>query len=381
MNTLGLILREIAHRKLNFLLGLIGVVGAVTLFVFFDTSSKASAKETARIMRNIGLNLRIIPKATDMNVFWATGISDKTMPEDYVDKLASQRGLNYAHLLPTLQQRIVWQGREIILTGVAPEKHAPDKKKPSMSYTVKPGTLYVGHLIAQAMDLAKGSEVELKGKRFVVARALGEMGNEDDIRVYADLGDVQEVLNLPGKINEIKALNCLCATPVADPLAMLREQLAKVLPDAEVIQIRHIADAREKQRRMVERYVSFIMPFVMVIGVVWVGLLAMLNVRERQNEIGILRAIGHGSGKIAGLFLGKSVLLGIVGGVVGFAVGTGLAEAVGPDIFRITAKAIKPLWPLLWQSIIGASLFAAAASLIPTTMAVTQDPAVTLSQE
>jgi putative ABC transport system permease protein len=195
------------------------------------------------------------------------------------------------------------------------------------------------------------------------------------------LKDVQRITNMPGRINEIKALNCLCRDPKQDPLTVLREQLERVLPETKVIQLRAIADAREKQRRTIERYLAFVMPFVLVVAVGWVGVLAMLNVRERRQEIGILRAIGHGSGRIAAMFLGKAIVVGLLGGALGFAVGTGLAIVYGPEIFRITAKMIRPMYPLLGWSLVGASAFAALASFIPTTVAVTQDPAVTLSQE
>ncbi len=381
MTAFHLIVKEVAHRKVNFLLSVLGVLGAVTLFVFFFTASEASRKETARLMRNIGLNLRIIPKQTDMNRFWSTGFSDQTMPEAYVDRLAATRGLNYAHLLATLQRKTVWRDREVILTGILPERSAPDKRKPSMSFTIKPGTVYVGFELARGLGLKRGQTVEILGKSFTVARCLAESGSDDDIRVYGHLKDVQGLVNLPGQINEIKALNCVCIESAQDPLPMLREQLEGVLPEARVIQMQAIAKARKEQRQMVERYLAFIMPFVLVVSVAWVGLLAMLNVRERRQEIGILRAIGHGSGKIAALFLGKSVVVGVLGAGLGFAVGTGLALVYGPDIFKITAKAIKPRYVLLALSLIGAPAFAALASFIPTTVAVTQDPAVTLSQE
>ncbi len=381
MTAFHLVIKEIAHRKLNFVLSVVGVVVAVTLFVFFYSASESSRKETARLMRNIGLNLRIIPKETDMNRFFATGFSNETMSEEYIQRLASQRGLNFTHLLPTLHRKTAWRDREIILTGLAPEVCPPDRQKPSMSFEIEPGTVYLGHQIAQSLGLKKGDTVEVLGKDLTVVRCLKETGTDDDIRVYVNLKDAQAMLDLPGRINEIRALNCLCVDAGQNPLAALREQLEKILPDARILQMRAIADAREKQRRMIERYLAFLLPFVLVVSVAWVGVLAMLNVRDRQNEIGILRAIGHGTGRIASLFLGKAVVVGVVGGVIGFAVGTGLALGVGPEIFKVTAKAIKPMWSLLGWSILGAAGFAAVASFIPTTVAITQDPATILSQE
>ena len=186
---------------------------------------------------------------------------------------------------------------------------------------------------------------------------------------------------MEGKINEIKALECLCRNPEKDTAVILAEELEQVLPEAKVIRISSIATAREKQRLMVERYLAFILPFVVVVCGAWIGVLAMMNVRERQHEIGIMRALGYGSGKIALLFLGKAVVIGAIGAAVGFGVGTGLALKLGPGMFKVTAKMIKPVYMLLGWSLIAAPAFAALSSFIPAMVAVTQDPAVTLRQE
>ncbi len=84
---------------------------------------------------------------------------------------------------------------------------------------------------------------------------------------------------------------------------------------------------------------------------------------------------------IAMLFLGKAVIIGLLGAVVGFLVGTALALNFGPDIFKITAKAIKPEFVLLGWALIAAPVFAAVCSFIPVTIAVTHDPADTLRVE
>jgi len=111
MRTLRLILKEAMYRKLSFLLGLLGVAAAVALFVFFFTAGEASRRETARLTRDMGLNLRIIDGHTDMNYFWSAGFSNLTMPEKAVKQLAAKSGLNYSHLLPTLKRRERLRGR------------------------------------------------------------------------------------------------------------------------------------------------------------------------------------------------------------------------------------------------------------------------------
>jgi ABC-type lipoprotein release transport system permease subunit len=141
---------------------------------------------------------------------------------------------------------------------------------------------------------------------------------------------------------------------------------------------RTIAVARERQRLMLENYFAFIIPFIVITCAAWIGVISLMNVRDRRQEIGILRALGYRSGKIAGLFLGRAVLFGILGAILGFAIGTTLSLIYGPDIFKVTANTVKPIYNLLVWSLVAASALAAISALIPTMIAITQDPAQTL---
>ncbi|MCD4770444.1 MAG: FtsX-like permease family protein [Bacteroidales bacterium] len=379
---LKLLIKEILHRKLNSVLSLLAIITAVTLFVSFFTMSDASKRETIRLTRDMGFNLRIIPKETDMNQFWLTGYSDLTMPEEYVDKFFLYKNFSYAHLTATLHKRVTWRNREVILTGISPEIEPSGIEKTSMIFSIEQGTVYIGFEIANSFGITIGDELEIFNKSFTVAKILSETGSSDDIRIYTTLNDVQEMVDKRGEINEIKALNCLCLTSdEVNPIEILRTQLNEVVPDAKVIINQTIAVAREKQRMMVEKYIVFILTFVVIVCAVWIAALAIINTRERQRETGILRAVGYRTGKIAALFLGKAVLLGLVGGVFGFLIGTGLASLIGPEIFKITANTIKPVYSLLIWSVIVAPAFTALSTLIPASLAITRDPALILMEE
>lgn len=377
-----LILKEILHRKLNFLLAGMAVVTAVALVVAFMTTSEASNRETTRLTRDMGFNLRIIPQQTDMDQFWTTGFSEFMLPEGYVQRFLAHRDFSFAHLTATLHKSVPWRQTRIILTGISPEIEPSGKTKSSMSFEIKKGTAYVGFEIARAFDLQKGDSIDLFGTSFQIAQTLSETGSDDDIRIYATLPEVQKILGLEGQINEIKALNCLCVTsPDQDPLQIIRQQLGVVLPEAKVIMNRTIADARERQRIMFEKYFAFILPLILVVCAVIIGVLTLLNVKERKTEIGVLRALGYRTGQVASLFLGKALLLGLLGALVGFAGGTWLSLTIGPTIFLVTAKAIRPIYPLLFQSLLWAPAFAIISALLPTLLAITRDPALTLREE
>jgi len=382
MTTSNLILKEVIHRKGNFMLSLLAVVVAVALFISFFTASKASERETARLMLSMGYNLHIVPNGTDTSEFLLTGLTDKTMSQQYLVKLASPKGFSYNHLLAILQRKISWRGLDVILTGLAPEISPPGQEKLPMTQTIQPGTAYLGYIVAEKLGLKKDDTIEINGKTLKIAKCLFEQGSRDDIRIQCNLQDAQEILNLPGQISEIQAVDCLCFAPTNDPVAILRKEIASVLPDAQVFQIKPIATARAKQRQLVRNVFAVIMPAVLIACGVWIGVLAIMNVRDRQAEIGIMRALGYGSGKITALFLGKAVIIGLLGAIIGFLIGTALALNFGPDVFKITAKTvIKPESSMLIWSLIAAPIFAAVSSFIPAMIAVTYDPAVTLRQE
>jgi len=379
MSVIRLLIKEILHRKLNFALGLLAVAGAVALFVAMLTMSRASENETRRLMRDMGFNLLIVPKNTNMEDFWANDFAREEMPEEYVKKLANTKDISADHYVATLEKKVEWRGRKILLTGILPELGAVGKRKKSrMGFTIKPGTVYVGHELARSQKIKPGDRIEILGGEFTVERCLAESGSKDDVRIYADLHDVQRLLGKEGKINAIKAMGCLC---YGGSLATIRDELARALPDTKVTEFRSIALARAEMRKMVERYAMFILPTVLLVCAAWVGVLALMNVRDRRREIGILRALGLGSGRIAALFLGRAVIIGLVGAVAGFFIGSALALRFGPVIFKITSQKIVPIYGLLAWSLVLTPLIAAIAGFLPAMVAVTQDPAQILTEE
>lgn len=381
MSIISLIAKEICFRKLNFLLSVLGVVVAVALFVFTFTAGEASDRETKRHMRDIGMNLRIIPKTTDMTRFWIMGFSDGSMPEDYVHQMARHSGLSYAHLLPMLQTQVTWREREVLLIGLLPEISPVDRQKPSMSLEVDREDVHLGSALAAAFGIKAGDAIDLMGQSFEVAGCLDATGTRRDAAIFLHLHDLQPLVDKQERINEIQAIDCLCFDDSKDKLEMLRAQLAPVLPDAKVIQMKAIAKARKDQRHLIENYLALILPVTLVLCAAWIGLLATLNARQRRQEIGVMRALGHWSGSIATLFLGRAAIVGLVGAALGFALGTWVSMRYGPDVFKLTSRMIQPIYGLLLWSLLIAPAFAAISAVIPTMIAVTEDPAATLREE
>jgi putative ABC transport system permease protein len=142
-----------------------------------------------------------------------------------------------------------------------------------------------------------------------------------------------------------------------------------------------MADARARQRQTIDKFAGFLLPLLMLACAGWVCVLAVLNLRERRVELGLLRSLGHGSGLIAGLFIGKAVLVAALGATLGWAAGSALALHFGQQIFPVTVQAIRTEPFLLAQMLVGAVALVTTATVIPASMAVALDPAEVLREE
>jgi predicted lysophospholipase L1 biosynthesis ABC-type transport system permease subunit len=310
------------------------------------------------------------------------------MPQEYVKRLAADPRLTLVtHLVATLQAKITWENRKVLLVGYLPETpQATSGDKRPMGYNVKSDAVLLGYELG--VGHKAGDTIRVLDRPFRIARILPEQGSKEDISIAMRLEDAQALLKKPGRINQIMALGCRCA---GSTLADVREQLEAVLPETRITEFRAIAAARDEQRALVEEsrdrveerltmLAHLVPPLVVVAAAVWVGLLSLANVRERRTEIGLLRALGKGSGLIAWLFLGKAVLLGLLGGLIGLPAGAWLAEGLGVWVLGVPAANFALPFQTLLCALVGAPAVAALASYLPMLVALTQDPAVALRE-
>ena len=71
-------------------------------------------------MKGLGFNIYIFPEGQDLSEVYSKGYASKTMPEEYVYKLANSNIVTVNHLLPTLTQSLEWPEyqRQIVLIGI-----------------------------------------------------------------------------------------------------------------------------------------------------------------------------------------------------------------------------------------------------------------------
>ncbi|MBI3410526.1 MAG: FtsX-like permease family protein [Planctomycetes bacterium] len=430
MSLWRLILSEIRFRKLNFLVGVSAVVVAVACLVAqvnlleqHDRRTEkilaAKEKETAETMagfedemriitKNLGFNIRILPKDLNLVNFYAKDYADKYMPEEYVARLSNSRLVTINHLLPTLQQKVEWPERAItiVLAGTRGEVPiaAQNKKKP-IQEVVSKGKIILGFQLHRLLTRERGKEVTsgdfvvLRGRTFVVHKLQSSRGDADDITAWIALEEAQEMLDKKGLINGMLALGCNCA---AERLGQIRQEIAAVLPDTQVEEFETKATARaearsrtaeqakaaiererkgrESLREEKEAFASILVPTVLAACAVWLGLMAFLNVLERRSEIGLLRALGLRSRQLLVLFLARAMLLGFTGAVIGYVAGKFVGTRLGENTGWSWSSPFEP--PILLIAVlVGGPLISALACWLPALAAARQDPAIVLQQE
>ncbi|HLN56674.1 MAG TPA: FtsX-like permease family protein [Bacteroidales bacterium] len=388
MNTFRLVIKELLYRKVSSVVILITVIVASTVSVAIYTLSKASEDETRKIMREQGLNLYFFPKGTNLIDFYSVN-NTAYFPEAYVDTLACSKTFDAVrHLTGILQvKHSDWKdpngsSHQILLMGYkdeAMQRFLP--KQETMGFDVEPGTVHLGSLISR--NIPEGAPFTITGNdgaqhSFTIAKRLEEGRGMIDQGVAFNLADLQNVLCMPGKINKIEALGCVC---MDGRINNARKQVQAIFADLEVTEISSIADARENQRLMMNKYGSFIIPFILITCLLITGLLFYQNIVARTKEIGILKAMGTGTLKIMALILSKAFILGFAGGLTGFFAGTLLAKYFGSEIFRFTAMNIRPVWSLFLVTLVLFPILWMLASWIPALLASRIDAAKTLSEE
>jgi putative ABC transport system permease protein len=180
---------------------------------------------------------------------------------------------------------------------------------------------------------------------------LSSDGPEDDA-VIASLAIAQ---GLAGKTGQYRKLYVSALTKPEDdfarrdPKSMSADELERwscspyvssiaysikqVLPGADVRVIRRVADGEGVILTRVRMLLWLVTGASLLAAGLAVGASSAASVIERRTEIGLMKALGAGSGTVGFLLAAEQLLLAFVGGGVGYALGIILARLLGERIF------------------------------------------------
>jgi ABC-type lipoprotein release transport system permease subunit len=262
--------------------------------------------------------------------------------------------------------------------------------------------MVVGYELQRSLGLEVGQRVRLMGREFTIHKCYPCRGSKEDIGVWIPLRDAQELLDKPGRINAIMALECVCVGNSA--IDRIRAEIAEFLPDTKVVELGTKALARSEARAQVReeairaleqeqeaqrqlrsdrrQLAEWIVPAVVTGCGVWILLMTLVNVRQRRSEVAILRTIGCRARQVLGLFLFRALMIGLSGALLGGAAGLAVSAWLRGEfqLALIGPSGMLP-WNLVLASLIIGTALGMAAGWIPALFAARQDPAVILKDE
>ncbi len=176
-----------------------------------------------------------------------------------------------------------------------------------------------------------GDIVSIKNHTFEVVGIYGPAGVEDAQNVYMALKDAQHISNSTGTITSMKifAQTKEDVSQIAGNITSTYPELIVNTAQDRLSQLSQLKSMYDSQLEIAENTIQTtqmqanVEIIIAVSATSLIVLFVMLyTVRDRTKEIGTLKAIGAGNGTIMGQFLIEGILLSLIAGTVGIAIGT-----------------------------------------------------------
>jgi putative ABC transport system permease protein len=198
-------------------------------------------------------------------------------------------------------------------------------------------------------DAEVGDTIEILGKSFVVIGIHGSSGVEDLQTLYMNLSDAQALTNNTGYITSVTAFaeSSDMVTQVSSAISALHPELSVSTGQQRLTQLEALRTNYETALASAEttlaqtQSVAFQEIVVAVAATSLIVLFVMLyTVRERTKEIGTLKAIGFSNWTVMSQFMLEGVLLSLIAGVVGIAIGSVAAPALSGLLLPAASQSV-----------------------------------------
>jgi lipoprotein-releasing system permease protein len=275
--------------------------------------------------------------------------------------------------------------KSVSITGMEPESYlkliALSDKIVLGSANVTTSDLLIGTELAQDLGVSLGDKLALQTASGATATltvsGIFDFGNkgQNSRQIYVALRTAQSLLDLPGGVTSLEV-------NVTDPfeaenVAQSIQAQTGLEADSWIVSNSQFFSAMAAQS-MSNNVIRFFVGLTAALGIASV---LVVSVVQKSKEIGILRATGTTRRQILRLFLLQGALMGLMGSLVGSALGwafliswRGMARnADGTPLFSI---AFEPL--LFLYAAAGATLVGTLAAVFPAQRAARLDPAVAI---
>ena len=241
---------------------------------------------------------------------------------------------------------------------------------PSASSTAAPGRPGAGTAGSSGWD---GSTAANQAE-WRVAGVVDTGGDEDDI-IYANEADVDALTGVAGPGYDVVEYSVNTSQV---PMSSVVQAVDASHDGIQAEPVSKITSGDTRIITMLNTLFWVVSLVVLALTLVGVSTTMTVIVSERRNEIGLRKALGASGRAISLEFYSQAAALGLIGGVIGTAVGYGLAVAVSVGVFE---QAVGFTWWLAVVAVLMTAAVAVIASYSPVRSASRIDPALVLREE
>jgi putative ABC transport system permease protein len=342
--------KDTLRRKRRALYTALGVAVGVAAVVAVLTVAYAGERKIYGELDKYGPNLMVTPAINDMDLrlgnlqMGTLAVGDNFIPQDKLPEvrqiadgmIKDALGLNsdedIATIAPKLYVNAVIDGTPVMVVGIDPAQEMLIKTWWRMSagdYPEQTNEAILGARASAALGLEFGDTFPIDGEEVTVVGVLEETGSDDDYQVFLPLETAQAAFDKEGWISSMDIRALCSACPVVDIADGINNSLAGV----RAVAVQQIAETEMGVMSKINRFMLVLAGITLVVGSFGVVNTMMSSVYERIRDIGIMKAVGASRRQIVKMFLYEALVLGLVGGVFGYGLGTLLSYVIGPLIF------------------------------------------------
>ncbi len=386
MKLYQLVLKDILRPKKRVLYAALGIVIAAMTVVGILTIANAGQQKIYAQLEKYGANLNVLPEISNVDTglgnlnMGSLAVGDNYISESVVPQIRQiADGMiretldikdpgNIATVAPKLYVNTKVNGTSLLAVGIDPKEERSIKTWWEISkgkWLDKPDDAVIGSQVARLLHLDVGNTITLNNKDLTVAGILGDTGSGDDYQVFVPLPTLQAAFGKEGVVSSIDVRALCNGCPVENIAAGINNSI----PGVRALAVKQVAKTEMGMVDKMSKFMLALAGITLVIGAFGVVNTMMTSVHERIKDIGIMRAVGASRNQIIKVFVYEAVLIGIIGGLLGYIAGTLIAWGTAPLVFEGAVATFAPWY--LPLSVLLSIVVAVASAAYPAYRATT----------
>ncbi|MFC1837223.1 ABC transporter permease [Thermodesulfobacteriota bacterium] len=330
---------NLKRRKGKVIFLVLGLFIGIATIVTLLSISESMSRDIEDRLDQFGANIVMVPRSDNLALSYGGitmgGVNYETVEfaEERIPAIRTiENAKNLGLVAPKVLGATMVQGKNVLLMGVDFETELQLKNWWQFEGTppAKPDELLLGSQTAATLKLATGDSLSIGTRDFVISSILKPTGASEDSIIIGDMHAFQEILSKEGKISMVEIAAFCRDCPITEMVLQISEKF----PEAKVTALRQAVMSKMQSIEMFKTFSYGIAILVIFIGSLLVFVTMMGSVNERTREIGIFRAIGFRRGHVMQIILLEAMVVGLVGGLLGYLGGNTIAWAALPLILK-----------------------------------------------